>query len=204
MKCEWCEEHRLECRAQTVAGATACQQCRAARQHCSFAGPGRNKRVRSEAFVEDEDGAYARNLFFGTVSASLEELKGRVKELEDCGQDLWDGENWLGNKLDEVRNEVVRLDVKVDRVEKKLGKVLSGQKRILQVLEAIRADASDPESSESEESEEDEDDGQKGGPEGFFDLEAKEVDEGEMEEEEKKAVDPADAEGGEEEAEKES
>ena len=60
-----------------------------------------------------------------------------MKELEDCGQDLWDGENWLGNKLDEVRNEVVRLDVKVDRVEKKLGKVLSGQKKILQVLEAI-------------------------------------------------------------------
>ena len=121
-----------------------------------------------------------------------------MKELEGCGQDLWDGENWLGNKLDEVRNEVVRLDVKVERVEKKLGKVLSGQNKILQVLEEFRADVSDPESSESEESEE-EDDCRKGGPEGFFDLEAKEVDEEEVAEEEKRAVDPADAKDGEEE-----
>ena len=126
-----------------------------------------------------------------------------MKELEDCGQDLWDGENWLGNKLDDVRNEVVRLDVKVERVEKKLGKVLSGQKRILQVLEEFRADASESESSGSEE---DEDDGRTGGPEGFFDLEAKEVEEEEVEKEQKRAADPAeaDAEGGEEEGETES
>ena len=150
--------------------------------------------------MEEADEAYARNLFFGSVSTSLEELKGRTKFLEDCGKDLWDGENWLGDKLDEVRNEVVRLDVKVERVEKKLGKVLNGQKRILQVLEEFRADASESESSGSEE---DEDDGRTGGPEGFFDLEAKEVEEEEVEKEEKRAADPADAEDGEGQGEKE-
>ena len=187
-----------------VAGATACQQCHAMRQHCSFASPGQNKWIWSEAFIEEADEAYACNLFFGNVGASLEDLGEKMKIMEEFGKDLWDGEAWLGEKLDEVRNEVVRMDVKVERMEKKLKKVLSGQKRILQVLEAIRADASDLESSESEESEEDEDDSRKGGPEGFFDLEVKKVDEGEVEEEEKKAADPADAEGGEEEAEKES
>ena len=40
-----------------------------------------------------------------------------MKIMEEFGKDLWDGEAWLGEKLDEVRNEVVRLDVKVERVE---------------------------------------------------------------------------------------
>ena len=52
--------------------------------------------------------------------------------------------------------------------------------------------SSDEESSESSESEEDED--RMGGPKGFFDLEAKEVDEDEVAEEEKRSADLADAE----------